>query len=582
MGDKKAVVEPASEKQDVEMVEMVDSASDRGAKTDSLRDRLRVNVDGNEDDAPFKLNARLVMALVGCSFAFAGSQLIPLSFFTLYTFIAKDFGETNFVWLKAANWTGQIGAACTLGPLSDLLGRKPMFMAGISLSMLGMIVCASTPTASGFIAGQALAGFGLMAEELLALAVTAELVPTSKRAVYGAAMIAGFIPWAPGALYAQLIAMYNWRWIGCMIAIWHLLALAMIAGFYKPPPRVAHQSESRKEIIQKIDIVGIALGITGFVVFLVGLNWGGQTYPWASVQVGCALGFGLFTVILFICWEMFGAKYPLFPRRLVQVKSTFWAIMLVIFAAGINYVPLAIFWPIESISVFNSNHKETGLNTVPVGLCILGGAIISAGFCGKWPQHCRLIMTFFCIMQTAGVGAMAAIDPHNINTAWPPLIIGLVGVGGVLFPNQIIVTVITPDDLLATVTSLTFVIRGVSQSVALALLQNRFVAAVTANALKLVAPAAIKAGLTSVPQITELVNSLTAVPFKEYVPQMLPMVNTTEKYDMLFEATVQTFGKSFPTLYYIGLGFGIVGCIASILVGDMSKYMDEHVAVHIH
>jgi len=572
---------PTVEKQDVEMIEELESNHEK-SEQDSLRARLRVNVDGREEDeVPFKLNPRLVLALMGCSIAFAGSQLIPLSYFTLYTYIARQLGATNFVWLKAANWTGQIASACTLGPLSDLLGRKVMFLAGIFIAMIGMVLCASTPNASGFIAGQALAGFGLMAEELLALAVTAELVPTSKRAVYGAAMIAGFVPWAPGALYAQLIAQYNWRWIGCMIALWHLLALGMIGFFYSPPPRVLNQGVTTKEIIQKIDIVGIALGITGFVVFLVGLNWGGQTYAWNSYQVLVALCMGVFTVLLFVAWEAYGAKYPLFPRRLVQVRSSFWAIMTVIFMAGINYVPLAIFWPIESISVFNSNHKETGINTVPVGLCILGGAIISAGLCGRWPKHCRLIMTVFCIMQTAGVGCMAAIDPQNINTAWPPVIIGLVGIGGVLFPNQIIVTCITPDDLLATVTSLTFVIRGVSQSVALALLQNRFQANVVKYATPLVGPAAIRAGFTSVAAIKEMISALTAVPFKEYVPTVLPNI-TPANYDALHLATVQTFGKSFPTLYYIGLGFGVVGCVASVLVGDMSKYMDEHVAVMIH
>lgn len=177
---------------------------------------------------------------------------------------------------------------------------------------------------------------------------------------------------------------------------------------------------------------------------------------------------------------------------------------------------------------------------------------------------------------------MVAIDPHNINTAWPQLIIGLVGVGGVLFPNQIIVTVITPDDLIATITSLTFVVRGVSQAVALALLQNRFTVAVRANALTFIAPAAIKAGMTSVEQITTLVSSLTAIPFKEYVPAVLPMVDTPEKYEMLRLAAVETYSRSFPTLYWIGFGFGVAGCIASILVGDISKFVDEHVAVMIH
>jgi|TARA_R110002003_G_scaffold214_40_gene16336 hypothetical protein len=182
-----------------------------------------------------------------------------------------------------------------------------------------------------------------------------------------------------------------------------------------------------------------------------------------------------------------------------------------------------------------------------------------------------------------GVGCMAAIDPNNIKTAWAPLIIGLFGIGGVLFPNQIIVTIITPDDLLATVTSLTFVVRGVSQAVALTLLQNRLAAEVRARAVNIVAVPAIRAGVTSVPAISLMISSLTAVPFKEYVPAALPQVmRNPAAYEALRAATAELFGKSFPLLYYIGLAFGIAGCIASILVGDMSKYMDEHVAVKMH
>lgn len=197
--------------------------------------------------------------------------------------------------------------------------------------MLGMIACASTPTGNGFIAGQCLAGFGLMTEELVALAVTSELVPVSKRPIYGAAMIAGFLPWAPGALYAQLLASINWRWIACMAAVWHALALAFVGVFYNPPPRVRSLTEgSTMSVLKTIDFIGMALGLTGFVLFLVGLNWGGQTYPWSSHQVGLTLGLGLGTIAGFIIWELFGAKNPLFPRRLVQHKRPFWSIMFVV------------------------------------------------------------------------------------------------------------------------------------------------------------------------------------------------------------------------------------------------------------
>lgn len=146
--------------------------------------------------------------------------MIPLFYFTLYTSIANSLGAASFTWLSASSTVGQVAASVSVGPLSDLLGRKTSFLLGVVFSMAGMIICAATQTAGGFIAGQAIAGFGLILEELLSIAVVSELVPTSKRTLYGAAMIAGFIPWAPGALYAQLLANRSWRWIGTLIAVW--------------------------------------------------------------------------------------------------------------------------------------------------------------------------------------------------------------------------------------------------------------------------------------------------------------------------------------------------------------------------
>jgi MFS family permease len=160
------------------------------------------------------------MAIVGCAMAFTGSQMIPLFFFTLYTSIANSLGAVSFIWLAAGSQVGQVAASVSIGPLSDLLGRKASFVLGVVLSMIGMIVCAATPTPSGFIAGQVISGFGLILEELLSIAVISELVPTTKRTLYGGIMIAGFIPWAPGALYAQLLANRSWRWVATLIAVW--------------------------------------------------------------------------------------------------------------------------------------------------------------------------------------------------------------------------------------------------------------------------------------------------------------------------------------------------------------------------
>lgn len=60
----------------------------------------------------------------------------------------------------------------------------------------------------------------------------------------------------------------------------------------------------------RIDYVGSLLTISSSIAVLLGLNWGGTTYPWVSapVLVPLILGAAIFTVFIF--WE---AKYALLP-----------------------------------------------------------------------------------------------------------------------------------------------------------------------------------------------------------------------------------------------------------------------------
>lgn len=173
---------------------------------------------------------------------------------------------------------------------------------------------------------------------------------------------------------------------------------------------------------------------------------------------------------------------------------------------------------------------------------------------------------------------MCAVDPHNINTAWAPVIFGLIGIGGVLFPNQLVATIITPDDLLATITALTFALRAASQVIGLSVFYSELVRSVTANTYTDVVPAVVKAGIYNVTQIEDLMNGLTAIPFRQYAP-LLPELDTPQKYEMVRQATVACFGKSFQIVYFVALAFGGLACIASVFMGDVSRYMDEHVAV---
>lgn len=122
----------------------------------------------------------------------------------------------------------------------------------------------------------AIAGAGAGINELTALAATSELAPTSKRGKYVAVLVFTILPFAPSVLWAQLIAYHStWRYVGLLCGLWAFIGLVLTAFFYFPPPRVNSTGLSNKEIISQIDFIGGFLSISGLILFVAGLLWGG-------------------------------------------------------------------------------------------------------------------------------------------------------------------------------------------------------------------------------------------------------------------------------------------------------------------
>jgi len=139
-------------------------------------------------------------------------------------------------------------------------------------------------------------------------------------------------------VYAQLIAAHSsWRWIGAICAIWSAIGFIMTAVFYFPPPRVNSQGLSRKEVLKQIDYLGGLLSISGMILFMMGMQWGGYQYPWSSAHVLVPLILGAVLLIAFVVQQKY-AKNPMFPKRLRQGNIRILSLTLVItFVSGANF-----------------------------------------------------------------------------------------------------------------------------------------------------------------------------------------------------------------------------------------------------
>lgn len=133
----------------------------------------------------------------------------------------------------------------------------------------------------------------------------------------------------------------GWRGIYWLLLGVNGLALILWTAFYFPPTFTKkHQSqldgEDKSSVwywIRNFDYVGIFLSSAGFVVFLLGLSWGGVVYPWASAGPIAAIVLGFATLVAFVLWEIYAPiKEPLVPMHLF--KNIEWTVAVVVLGLG--------------------------------------------------------------------------------------------------------------------------------------------------------------------------------------------------------------------------------------------------------
>ena len=190
-------------------------------------------------------------------------------------------------------------------------------------------------------------------------------------------------------------------------------------------------------------------------------------------------------------------------------------------------------------------------------------------------------MIFFTALMTAGTGAMASVEVYNLHTIYAVLTIACLGVGGVIIPCAVIVTIVCPDDLVATITALSLSVRVLGGAIGFTIYYNVFFHKFTTIATDLVAIQAVVKQLlifneTVVRNLTTLAGNGQFKQLKELTDSF---EHTPNAYPVVISATQVAFARAYKWVYYISIAFGAVCFIAACFLGDVKKYMDDHVAV---
>jgi MFS family permease len=223
----------------------------------------------------------------------------------LSALINADIGPSNNLNWVATTWTlGSAIGFLLVGRLSDIFGRKWMVLGCQVLGTIGMIVGATAQNINTLIGANLMNGIAAAGQLSFGI-IMGELVSNKMRGVAVTVIFLSSLPFAVfGPSIARAFILHTgagWRWSYYLGIIVSTLSGILYQFFYHPPTydQLHVHGKTRWQMFKELDFVGIFLFISGTIVFLIGLSWGGGTYPWKSAAVICTLVIGGLTLVVF-------------------------------------------------------------------------------------------------------------------------------------------------------------------------------------------------------------------------------------------------------------------------------------------
>ncbi len=378
----------------------------------------------------------------------------------LPTIVTQLNGADLYTWVVTIFLLTSTVTVPIYGKLSDLYGRRPLLLFGISLFLVGSFLSGLSQTMWQLILFRGIQGLGAGALFPIALATIGDLFSPAERgkyqglfgAVFGVAFLVG--PALGGFLTDHL----SWHWIFFVNIPIGLVALVVIARLL---PNI--KGRNRNPSIDYIGVVALTLCL---VPILVGLTVA-ETSTWTDPWVWGMVLIGLIFLGVFV-WVENRAKEPIIPMHLFK-NRTFSASMVSVFFATFGFGAAIIFLPLYFQVVGGATATESGYKLLPflIGLIfssILSGQIVSRTGKYRIPVLTGLVLLFIGLFLMTNLRA----DTSDLMLSLWMLIAGA-GVGPIFAVFTIIVQNSVPFKDLGAATSDLTLFRQIGTTIGLTL-----------------------------------------------------------------------------------------------------------------
>ncbi|MFQ3546093.1 MDR family MFS transporter [Halobacillus rhizosphaerae] len=292
--------------------------------------------------------------------------------------IVADLGGFSlYSWVFSAYLLTNASTVLIFGRLADIFGRKPVFLFGIALFMIGSAVCALSASMSLLIFARFIQGVGAGALMPIASTIVGDMYTKEERAkiqgylssVWGISAVTGPVL---GGFFVDVL---SWPYVFWMNLPLGIFAMIGIIFFF-------HEDLSKEK--QKLDVFGSLWVMVAVSTVMVILVEGGVAISWSSLSMLSLIGLALVSVLAFIIQERRAAA-PMMPFHIWSYPSIRYA-NLTSLTTGMILIGVSSYLPAFVQGVMGQSATAAGftLTTMsigwPISSTLAGRLVLKIGF----------------------------------------------------------------------------------------------------------------------------------------------------------------------------------------------------------
>jgi EmrB/QacA subfamily drug resistance transporter len=224
------------------------------------------------------------------------------------------FSETGLQWVITAYAITFGGFLLLGGRAGDILGRKRMFLVGVTIFTLASLVCGLAGSTGVLVAARAVQGFGaaIVSPATLSIITTTFEEGRERNKALGIWGAMGGSGAAAGVLFGGILVKYlGWEWIFFVNVPVGALVLAL-------SPAVVRESRA-PDVGRNFDLIG-ASSVTGGLALLVYAISKAPVAGWSDTTTIVLLIVAAALIVFFVAWEARVAN-PLMPLSIFRIRT---------------------------------------------------------------------------------------------------------------------------------------------------------------------------------------------------------------------------------------------------------------------